>query len=302
MPSLQIPVPQPFAFRETVISHGWYVLAPFQWNERKETLLRTELLGGSAVDLSIRYRGKLIVESDCDLRALRPELLAKLSRMFQLHLDLSEFVALCRTAPTHRHITPVTCGRLLCGSTFFEDAVKIIATTNTTWRQTTRMVELLVETAGATSPDRRKAFPSPAQIAAAPLDALRDCKLGYRSSYVKALAAGIADGSIDLDELRGQSRQTSEMMKGFRLLPGIGPYGAAHLLAMEGRFDFIAVDTEFRRFVRDRYHGGRKVGDPTLVRRYRAWGRWKYLAYWSELWKEVAEGLAGSGQLEKTPQ
>jgi hypothetical protein len=53
---------------------------------------------------------------------------------------------------------------------------------------------------------------------------------------------------------------------------------------MDGHHDFIAVDTEFRRFVRERYHGGRRVSDATMLRRYRKWGRWKYLAYWSESW------------------
>ena len=74
-------------------------------------------------------------------------------------------------------------------------------------------------------------------------------------------------------------------LKDYLRLPGIGPYGAAHLLAMDGRHDLIAVDTEFRRFVRERYHGGRKVSDATMLRRYAKWGRWKYLAYWSELWR-----------------
>src|SRR5436190_11862962 len=73
-------------------------------------------------------------------------------------------------------------------------------------------------------------------------------------------------------------------------LPGIGPYGAAHLLAMDGRHDFIAVDTEFRSFVRNRYHGGRRVSDATMLRRYRKWGKWKYLAYWSESWKRAVSG------------
>ncbi|HEX2121647.1 MAG TPA: hypothetical protein VHL59_08400, partial [Thermoanaerobaculia bacterium] len=75
-------------------------------------------------------------------------------------------------------------------------------------------------------------------------------------------------------------------------LPGIGPYGAAHLLAMDGRHDFIAVDTEFRRFVREAYYRGRRnVGDAAMLRRYEKWGRWKYLAYWSELHRGVAEAL-----------
>jgi endonuclease III len=77
----------------------------------------------------------------------------------------------------------------------------------------------------------------------------------------------------------------------YRDLPGIDPYGAAHLLAMDGRHESIAVDTEFRRFVRERYHRGRKVSDQAMLRRYAKWGRWKYLAYWSELWESVAVPL-----------
>ena len=60
---------------------------------------------------------------------------------------------------------------------------------------------------------------------------------------------------------------------------------------MDGRHDFIAVDSEFRRFVRETHHKGRRVSDKTMLRRYNKWGRWKYLAYWSELWKSVAERL-----------
>ena len=46
-------------------------------------------------------------------------------------------------------------------------------------------------------------------------------------------------------------------------------------------------------FVRTTYHGGRAVKDATLLRRYARWGRWKYLAYWSEIWNQyrVAERL-----------
>ena len=59
---------------------------------------------------------------------------------------------------------------------------------------------------------------------------------------------------------------------------------------------FIAVDTEFRRFVRERYHKGRRVSDRTMLRRYSKWGRWKYLAYWSELWNSIADRLVERGQ------
>ena len=96
---------------------------------------------------------------------------------------------------------------------------------------------------------------------------------------------------MNLNEISDPSQDTDGLFSSYKTLPGIGPYGAAHLLAMDGRHDFIAVDTEFRRFVRETYHGGRRVADKTMLRRYNKWGRWKYLAYWSELWNSVAERL-----------
>jgi 3-methyladenine DNA glycosylase/8-oxoguanine DNA glycosylase len=113
----------------------------------------------------------------------------------------------------------------------------------------------------------------------------RECRLGYRAKSIATLAQGIMGGEIDLAAIGDRRQPTAELFASYRTLPGIGPYGAAHLLAMDGRHDFIAVDTEFRRFVRERYHGGRKVADATLLRRYAKWGRWKYLAFWAELWE-----------------
>ena len=76
------------------------------------------------------------------------ELRKKMTRMFQLDVDMSEFVAIARTSDDHVWVERAGFGRLLCGATLFEDAVKIITTTNTTWNQTKRMVQLLVEKCG----------------------------------------------------------------------------------------------------------------------------------------------------------
>jgi len=207
--------------------------------------------------------------------------------MFQLNVDTAGFVAAARSSPDHAWVERAGFGRLLCGSTLFEDVVKIITTTNTTWRQTMRMVERIVAKCG-----RSGAFPRPEDVArfsAAELQ--RDCRLGYRAKSLQSLAAGIVGGAIDLPRIADPSQTTEELFAAYRTLPGIGPYGAAHLLAMDGRHDFIAVDSEFRRFVRETHHRGRRVSDRTMLRRYQKWGRWKYLAYWSELWKSVAEAL-----------
>lgn len=212
--------------------------------------------------------------------------------MFQLDVDTAEFVELTRSSPAHSWVELSGFGRLLCGSTLFEDIVKIIATTNTTWGQTVRMMALLVEKCGRPSPAGHRAFPAPEDIARFDADALqRDCRLGYRARSIHAIASGITSGAIDLEALRDPSQSTEGLFSSYRTLPGIGPYGAAHLLAMDGRHDFIAVDSEFRRFVREQYHKGRRVADATMLRRYSKWGRWKYLAYWAELWKSVADRL-----------
>jgi 3-methyladenine DNA glycosylase/8-oxoguanine DNA glycosylase len=278
-----INTPPRFAFIPTVESHGWYRLAPFRWSREECVLRRVELLGGEPREIAITFDGGAL-HVDAPLTG---ELQAKVARMFQLHVDLTEFVALARTAPTHAWVERSGFGRLLCGATLFEDIVKIIATTNVTWSQTVKMTELLVAKCG-----RRGAFPEPEDVIRFSADELqRDCRLGYRAKTIHALAAGIVDGSLDLARIADPSQSTAELFASYRTLPGIGPYGAAHLLAMDGRHDFIAVDTEFRRFVRERYHGGRKVSDATMLRRYAKWGRWRYLAYWSELWSSVAERL-----------
>ncbi len=291
MSSISLALPPRFSFPETVQSHGWYRLAPFRWDDESETLWRTEKLGEVSVDLRIRIRrGRLELHSEGgDLKPWTGELGARARRMFQLDLDLTEFHDLCRRSPAHASVAADAFGRLLCGATLFEDAVKIITTTNTMWRQTVRMVELLSERCGTRSTSGRAAFPSPSEIAAVPESRLKEeCRLGYRAKSIHALAAGIEKGNIDLRWVSDQTLPTPELFERYKTLPGIGPYGAAHLLAMDGRHDFIAVDTEFRRFVRQRYHGGRKVADKSMVRRYSKWGRWKYLAYWSELWNEDA--------------
>ncbi|HUF16837.1 MAG TPA: hypothetical protein VMS12_02205 [Thermoanaerobaculia bacterium] len=291
---IPIPVPAGFRFEPMVTSHGWYRLAPFRWNEETSTLERTESVDAkTTIDLEVRFDGQLIFSSKSRLDPWRSLIEARARRMFQLDVDLREFHDLCAGHPTHLRVASSGYGRLLCGSTLFEDAVKIIATTNTTWRQTVRMVSLLVERCGPVSKGGQAGFPTPENIAALSPEVLQqDCRLGYRAAFIHQLASGIVSARIDLATLSDPQQSTEELFRSYRSLPGVGPYGAAHLLAMDGRHDFIAVDTEFRKFVRVRYHGGRTVKDTTMLRRYSKWGRWKYLAYWSELWDSIGGELA----------
>jgi len=274
------------------VSHGWYLLAPFRWSREELVLRRPEVLGGKAVDLEISHEpGALVIRG----AKMTPELRAKLTRMFQLDVDLGEFITMARKFESHVWVERAGFGRLLCGSTLFEDVVKIILTTNTMWKQTMRMTELLVGKCGRRTKSGAAAFPEPADVvrfSAAELQ--EECRLGYRAKSIHAVATQFCHPERSEGPERAGPRATlttPDLFAHYQELPGIGPYGAAHLLAMDGRHDFIAVDTEFRRFVRDRYHGGRAVSERTMLRHYAKWGRWKYLAYWSELWSSVAEAL-----------
>ena len=276
-----ISLPPHFAFRWTVESHGWYHLAPFRWSAEEGVLRRKEALSEGVVDLAIDVRGRKL-----RIHGAQPseDLTRRMTRMLQLDVDTSEFAEMARASERHAWVAESGFGRLLCGTTIWEDAVKIIATTNTMWSQTVRMNDLLVAKCG-----RDGAFPSPRDVVRFSEEELqRDCRLGYRAKSIHALASKIVSGEFDLQVIGDRSLPTATLFRNYQTLPGIGPYGAAHLLAMDGRHDFIAVDTEFRRFVRETYHGGRRVTDAVMLRRYKKWGRWQYLAYWSELWSAHA--------------
>src|SRR5947209_1651556 len=156
-PMIKFPAPPNFNFESTVVSHGWYLLAPFRWSAEERVLRRVEILGNHPVELAILFSGSaLAVNGGKESK----ELHTKVGRMFQFGVDTAEFVALARNSPPHAWVERAGFGRLLCGATLFEDVAKIIATTNTMWSQTKRMVQLLVEKCG-----RGGAFPEPADVA-----------------------------------------------------------------------------------------------------------------------------------------
>jgi len=302
MSRLTLPTPADFSLATTVVSHGWYVMPPFRWDADRGVLHRVEAFDGAgAFDISIRHDGgRLVVESKRDFAPYRDELRARLRRMLQLDLELGEFHALCEKRKSHRAVAETKFGRLLCGSTLFEDAVKIIATTNTAWGQTVRMTTLLVEACGEPSPSGAHAFPTPERVAAFGEAALRErCRMGYRAPYVRSLAEGIVSGEIDLGEIANATLATEELFKSYRRLPGIGPYGSAHLLAMDGRHDYIAIDTEFRAHVKRRHLRGAEASDADMLALYERWGRWKYMGYWSELWFDLSRKVEAGSEKRK---
>jgi N-glycosylase/DNA lyase len=73
-------------------------------------------------------------------------------------------------------------------------------------------------------------------------------------------------------------------------LPGVGPYAAAHVMMLLGRYSRLVLDS-WTRPKYARLRGGRAVKDATIVRRFRRYGRYAGLAFWLYLTRDwVQEG------------
>jgi len=299
---LELRVKPPFGFRETVFSHGWVSLAPFQWDAEADALLRVErLASGKVVRLRIRDGGaeaeNRVVRVAADGGSLseedRREVAAKVRWMLRLDEDLSEFYDLCREHEALSFVPESGSGRLLRSPTVFEDAVKVLCTTNTNWSQTMAVVMRLCERLGQPleAEEGWYAFPEPQQIAATNEDFLRqEIRLGYRAAYVHELAQAVSSGRLDLEDLRSHRLGSDAVRILLSRLSGFGPYAVAQMLALLGYYDYVGVDTDMRNFVSTHYFGGARVTDTEILRVYQRWGKWKSLVYWAESYGRTLAG------------
>jgi len=183
-------------------------------------------------------------------------------------------------------------GRLIRSPTVFEDVVKTICTTNCSWALTRRMITGLVEHLGEPAPGAPargwigRAFPAPEAMAdARPSFYKNVVRAGYRGPYLRALARGVVRGEVDLEPL-GRRPGTpgavsdEEMAERLLDLPGVGPYAAAHIMMLLGRYSRLVFDS-WTRPAFARLSGRRRpVTDRTITRRFRLYGPYAGLAFW----------------------
>ena len=180
--------------------------------------------------------------------------------------------------------------------------MKTICTTNCAWSGTVRMVSALVEHLGepaaAAAPDGPygRAFPTPAAMAEADLDFYRDvARAGYRGAYLRSLASSVVSGELDLEALGRASREElpdDDLAARLLALPGVGPYAAAHVMMMLGRYSRLILDS-WTRPTYARLTGGRAKKDATIERRFRRYGPYAGLAFWLFLTKSWVVDEAG---------
>ena len=284
----------------TIVSHGIAALPPARVDEDARVLEMTLPVQGA--------RPHTVTVTEGDGRAVVTALgaapsarkagkvIAGIEHVLRLDEDLSDFYALVADDPDLAWATEGA-GRMIRSPTVFEDVVKTICTTNCAWSATERMVAALVEHLGEPAAGAPidgpygRAFPTPERMATAGEDFYRDVvRAGYRGPYLISLATSVAEGSIDLEELSTLGHEElsdDEVVARLLALPGVGPYAAAHVMMLVGRYSRLILDS-WTRPTYARLNGGRAVKDATIERRFRRYGRYAGLAFWLYLTRDWA--------------
>jgi 3-methyladenine DNA glycosylase/8-oxoguanine DNA glycosylase len=268
---------EPVDFKRTLASHGVADLLPNRLDEHAWTLETTLDLGGRAhrVRLSEGAPGHARVEG-------AQRTLPVIRHMLRLDEDLSRFYALIADDDELAWAADGA-GRMLRSPTVFEDVVKTVCTTNCAWSGTVRMVTALVEHLGIDG----RTFPSPQAMADAPEDFYRDvARAGYRGPYLRTIARAVADGTLDLEVLDGRSDLADEeVAERLLALPGVGPYAAAHVMMLLGRYGRLILDS-WTRPTYARLANRKTVKDTTIERRFRRYKDFAGLAFWLYLTRD----------------
>src|SRR5256886_12832300 len=126
--------------------------------------------------------------------------MAQVRHVLSLDLDLMPFYTVAADDPDLNWVVRGA-GRMVRSPTVFEDVVKTICTTNTSWGGTTRMVNALVEHLGLKAPGAAasgpygRAFPTAQAMAAAPEHFYKTVAgAGYRAADLKDLSVAVAEG------------------------------------------------------------------------------------------------------------
>ena len=293
MTTLELLARKPFHFHSVVNSHGWRQLAPCRFED--DIFYYVDHLSTQRV---VKYRmtaspGGVQVETDTLNKAEQKEVSDKVTWMFGLDMDFSDFYAVSRVEPKLARAKKQALGRVLRSPTLFEDVVKTIFTTNTLWAATKNMTKKLVEefgeplpSAGRAQAAETKTFPTPEAIAASNPDYIKEkIRVGYRAPAIHDLAVRVASGKYDLEALKTSSLPTLELRQELMKIKGVGPYAAANLLMLLGRHDFIPIDSWALMLVSHEWHKGKPVTGREVEKRFQKWGEYKELAFWFWDWK-----------------
>jgi N-glycosylase/DNA lyase len=275
---------EPISFARTIHSHGCAQLPPATVQESPLVYTRQFRIGKRVVGVAMKeVRGRLVARSEASLRAREKSAVeVAIARMFRFADDLSPFYAAIERDEVLSWAAHGA-GRILASPSVFEDVVKTICTTNCAWSATIRMTSALTDLGAG-------AFPEPDQLVATPDSWYRDtARMGYRGPYIKKIAAAVAGGTLDLESLLDARRYPDNEVEAMLLaLPGIGPYGAAHVMQLLGRHRRLVLDSWTRPKYR-RLAGKKRAADSTIRRAFARYEHYAGLAFWLYLTRDWLE-------------
>jgi 3-methyladenine DNA glycosylase/8-oxoguanine DNA glycosylase len=286
---------EPVDFRRTIASHGVAELPPNRVDDDAWTLELTLRAQGNGVTTVLVSEGRegyakaKILAGSASAADIRPAV----AHVLRLDEDLSPFYEAAASDPDLKWATNGA-GRMIRSPTVFEDVVKTICTTNCAWSATVRMVSALVQhlgepASGSADGPYGRAFPTPEAMSRKSSAFYSETvRAGYRGAYLRDLARSVASGKLDLEVLGkadAEELPDDELAERLLALPGVGPYAAAHIMMLFGRYSRLILDA----WTRPKYlkvSGAKQAKDLTIERRFRRYGPYAGLAFWLYLTRD----------------
>jgi 3-methyladenine DNA glycosylase/8-oxoguanine DNA glycosylase len=327
MPTCTLRVPADFDLARDVCSYGYFLLAPNHWNPRTRVFSRVLATRDGAhskpVIVAIRQLRKAALRVTFSRAVTREDkqiLVAQITRMLRLDESAERIAAFHARDPRSE---PSGRGRLFRSPTLFEDVIKTVTSCNVQWPGTIQMNQRLCEVIGSKAAVARGkrvardaanaadvyAFPTPKQLARARVTTLRArCRVGYRDQRIIDLASlflrSPRQGGIDQAWFEDPQTPDDAVCAALVKLPGIGPYAAANIMQLLGRYSRLPLDTESVRHGRTilGFKGSPAQVMKRLHKHYESFGPDAFRSYWFELWDfyESKRGPASTWDREST--
>lgn len=283
--------PKNFSFKNTIYSHGWSELSPFELNEEHWHLsyvFNENVIGRPILVKIFETDSKINIElSDKSIsRNDREKIKQKVKHILRLDEDFSNFYKIIKENKEFSWIAKNNIGRLMRSPTVFEDLVKTICTTNCSWSLTKNMVTNLVKKLGSKTSDGKSAFPTAEAMANMDEKFYREeIRAGYRSPYLAELAEAIVTEKIKPEGWLESDLPTKELKKEMKKIKGVGDYAAENLLKLIGRYDGLALDSFLRSEFYKKHKDGNTCEDKEIREFYSKFDEFSGLAIWFDMTK-----------------
>lgn len=223
-------------------------------------------------ELSISIKPKV---SEDDEREIKD----KVSFMFSIGDDLTEFYSIAKRDPILKHAIKDLYGlKIQTTPTLFEGLVIGFCLQWVSFQRGVKMIDCLIRRYGERV-NNYYVFPTPEALAKATLKQLKECKLGFRAERIKWISEKVAKG-LDLEELK--SLTDDQLREGLVKIKWVGNVTAEALLLWRfKRYNAFPLDVWSSKIFQAFYP---KLKDKTLdeIKRFAEdkWNEYRGLVYY----------------------